>query len=68
MEEGGISVIQEAGTSCGRGKVGCFQDHDYYDDDFYDDFYDDYYAGHKMLIVEALKDYILNSRTRTAMG
>ena len=24
MEEGGVSVIQEAGTSCGRGKV-CFQ-------------------------------------------
>ena len=43
MEEGGISVIQEAGTSCGRGKVGGFQDHDYHDD-----FYDDYYARNKM--------------------
>ena len=41
MEEGGISVIQEAGTSCGRGKVGGFQDYDYHDDC---DDHVDYYA------------------------
>ena len=27
MEEGGVSVIQEAGTSCGRGKVCCHHHH-----------------------------------------